>query len=218
MKNRIMRGLICIWAIMVTFCLMAGTVSASTNGHTQEEAVAWINDMVGTAIDADGAAGVQCVDLIKMYYAYLGQNLGSIGYAYNMKSAGLPSGWNRYYNDPKPGDIFVWDANSYGASWTGHVGLIIDVSDSDYTYVDYNGGNHHDKGTVRTKNGKNSFTCVIRPDFAPSIIYGSEMPIGYDRTIPDGDYQIVMTFPPPTAPMFRFGKSAMLFGHKMFLP
>ena len=35
MKNRIMRGLICIWA------LTAGTVSASTNGHTQEEAVAY---------------------------------------------------------------------------------------------------------------------------------------------------------------------------------
>ena len=112
-----------------------------------------------------------------MYYTYLGQTLGSIGYAYNMTTCALPSGWVRYGNNttPQPGDIVAFAANAYGAKDNGHVGIVTSVDSSNYHYVDYNGNNRNDAGTPRTK-GLGQFSCVIRPDFtgtaAPTVSFG----------------------------------------------
>lgn len=133
-----------------------------------------------------------------MYYEYLGHNLGSLssvgsgeGYAYDMQYKPLPSGWNMYNNDtaPKPGDIFIWNANSYGAYYTGHVGLIYAVDDNNYYYLDFNRTNKHDAGK-KGSNSKYSFSKIIRPDFSSEEEEGSPMSSGYDRALPDGDYII----------------------------
>lgn len=166
-----MKRLLCmILALALVFSLLtcgsAPVASAATNGHTRADGVAWANAKIGTAIDYDGCYGVQCVDLVNMYYAYLGQRLGSVGYAYNM-SASVPAGWQVLGNncDPMPGDIFVWGANAYGAAWTGHTGIITEVRSSSYVYVDYNGGGQNGGGMAHEKSGVHSFSYLIRPDF-----------------------------------------------------
>ena len=74
-------------------------------GHTQAEAIDWVQNQVGKSIDYDGAYGVQCVDLAKAYYAYLGVDAVSgngSDYTYNT----LPSGWTRIQGaQPQTGDI-----------------------------------------------------------------------------------------------------------------
>ena len=45
---------------------------AATNGHTQADAVAWAISQTNNPRDYDGVNGVQCVDLIRMYYVFLG--------------------------------------------------------------------------------------------------------------------------------------------------
>lgn len=156
-------------ALILGIFATAGIIpaTASTAGHTQAEAVAWTNAKINTAIDYDGWYGVQCVDLVNMYYAYLGQRLGSIGYAYNL-SASVPSGWQvlNNSNNPRPGDIFVWDAYAYGAAYTGHTGIITEVRSNSYVYVDYNGGGHNGAGMAHEKSGVRSFSYLVRPDFA----------------------------------------------------
>ena len=53
-------------SLVMTLCLCAALLPAptfaSTGGRSQSDAVAWTNSMIGTAIDIDGAFGVQCVD------------------------------------------------------------------------------------------------------------------------------------------------------------
>lgn len=174
---------------------------ASVNGYSRESAVEWIKGKIDTAVDYDGAYGVQCVDLVNWYISTLGHRLGSIGYAYNLHryteaQLGLPSwGWARYGNSetPKPGDIVVFDAYAYGAYSTGHCGLIYAVDANKYYYVDYNGTNHNDSGKSRDK-GLHEFSSVIRPDFPsspPPAPVGSDMQAPFTRTIADGDYHIV---------------------------
>ncbi|MBR0112166.1 MAG: CHAP domain-containing protein [Clostridia bacterium] len=160
-----------ILALGVFMSFTATEASASTAGHTQAEAVAWTNAKVGTSIDYDGVYGVQCVDLVNMYYAYLGQRLGSIGYAYNL-SASVPSGWQVLGNncDPRPGDIFVWNAYEYGAAYTGHTGIITEVRSNSYVFVDYNGGGRNEGGTPHEKSGVRSFSYLVRPDFAAPVV------------------------------------------------
>lgn len=169
-------------SILLTLCITIGTLStvlptakASTNGYSQEAAVEWINNSVGTANDIDGAWGVQCVDLVNWYIRTLGHTLGSIGYAYNLYrysdvQLNLPSwGWSRHYSSdlPQPGDIVVFDAGQFGALDTGHCGLIlsVDINAGKYSFVDYNGMGHNEGGTVREKS-LHDFSCVIRPDWA----------------------------------------------------
>lgn len=177
---------------------------ASVNGYSRESAVEWIKGKINTAVDYDGAYGVQCVDLVNWYIRTLGHRLGSIGYAYNLHryteaQLGLTSwGWTRYGNaeTPKPGDIVVFDAYAYGAYSTGHCGLIYAVDANKYYYVDYNGTGRNDKGTPRDK-GLHEFSSVIRPDFPDPVPQPPEVPVGKEmtgpfiRTISDGDYHIV---------------------------
>jgi len=185
------------------FSIYALAMLGATGGHTQADAENWIDGKLGSAIDYDGHYGVQCVDLISLYYQYLGYNIFNYvvggGYAYTFAYSPLPPGWVRYGNNvnPQPGDIVVFGANQYGAYGTGHIGIIRAVDNSSYKYLDYNGTGHNDGGTWRWKPLRN-FTNIIRPDFVspppppPSPPDHLDPPAGgSDDSIADGDYTIV---------------------------
>ena len=109
----------------------------SVGGKTQAQALAWIDQKVGTGTDY--GFGVQCVNLIYDYYRFLGQPSPGV-HAYYFVTNALPAGWTRLYNNttPQPGDIVVFGANQYGKKWTGHVGLVRAVDNVNYRYLDYN--------------------------------------------------------------------------------
>jgi len=170
----------------------------AAGGHTQAEAEAWIDSMHGTAIDYDNRYRVQCVDLISLYYRYLGYDIfryvAGNGYAYTFNYSPLPPGWQRFGNnvDPRPGDIVVFGANQYGKGIDGHIGIVRIVNSTSYIYLDYNGTKRHDPGTWRDMPLRN-FTSIIRPDFVipPSIPDHIPGPVGgSDDDIADGDYTI----------------------------
>lgn len=164
----------------------------SVGGKTQAQALAWIDQKVGTGTDY--GFGVQCVNLIYDYYRFLGQPSPG-GHAYYFVRNALPSGWIRLYNNatPQPGDIVVFDAYQYGKKWAGHVGLVRSVDSINYRYLDYNGEDKHDLGKWRYAPLHN-FTCLIRPDFAPPAPPKPDrLPLpanGSDKSITDGDYLI----------------------------
>ena len=186
------------------FSIYGLAMLGASGGHTQAEAESWIDGKLGTAIDYDGAYGVQCVDLISLYYRYLGYNIFNYvagnGYAYTFNYSPLPPGWQRYGNNvnPQPGDIVVFGANQYGAYWTGHIGIVRAVDATSYKYLDYNGTGNNDRGTWRWKPLRN-FTSIIRPDFVvppppqpparPDHL--PPPPGGSDDDIADGDYTIL---------------------------
>lgn len=86
----------------------------------------FINTYNGKSIDYDGVAGVQCVDLAKMYLnKVFGLNPGAWGnakdYYLNYNNLPLKNAFNRIANTPtfvpQKGDIVVWGAglgNTYG--------------------------------------------------------------------------------------------------------
>lgn len=163
----------------------------SVGGKTQAQALAWIDQKVGTGTDY--GYGVQCVNLIYDYYKFLGQPSPG-GHAYYFVRNALPSGWIRLYNNatPQPGDIVVFDAYQYGKKWAGHVGLVRSVDSINYRYLDYNGEDKHDLGKWRYAPLHN-FTCLIRPDFATPPPKPDRLPLpanGSDKSITDGDYLI----------------------------
>lgn len=148
--------------------------------HSQNEAVAWIRDRKneGWAKDYDGAAGPQCVDLIKYYFDYLvGYHLNGNGYQFADRTD-LPSGWY-YTSTPSPGDIAVWKAyTGIAIYWTGHVALVESVGNGTFNYVDINGA------TGRAGSGSISNTnpsTFIHPDFAPVPVTVSFTPWSDDN-------------------------------------
>lgn len=173
----------------------------STGGKTQAQAEAWIDSMVGTAIDYNGDSSVECVDLISSYYRFLGHNIFSYvtggGHAYTFANSPLPAGWYRYGNDvsPQPGDIAVFGRN--GNSPWGHIGIIRNVYNNGYTMLDYNGELrvHGAPGTWRWRSLR-SHVCLIRPDFVTPPPKPDRLPLpagGSDDDIEDGEYLITST-------------------------
>ena len=173
MKKSIKRVIAYIMVVLTLICAMPTTgfigqdsglkANAATNGHTVQDAIAWVRSQVGKSLDYDGVYGAQCVDLIKYYYAYLGCASYARGngcdYAYNT----LPPGWNRYQGvQPQPGDILVYSGTS--GNPYGHV-AIYEADRVTYhqnfknqqfvvcvTYIPYNWSG-------------SSYWGVIRPDF-----------------------------------------------------
>ena len=178
-----------------TASLFGYSVFRSVGGKTQAQALAWIDQKVGTGTDY--GFGVQCVNLIYDYYRFLGQPSPG-GHAYYFVTNALPAGWTRLYNNttPQPGDIVVFGANQYGKKWTGHVGLVRAVDNVNYRYLDYNGEDKFDPGKWRYAPLHN-FTCLIRPDFAPPAPPKPDrLPLpagGSDDDIEDGEYLITST-------------------------
>ena len=138
---------------------------AATNGHTQADAVAWAISQTNNPRDYDGVNGVQCVDLIRMYYVFLGyyQVQGSgCDYATNT----IPcSTWKRlsYYSGfiPQPGDVAVW---TYASSSSGHVAIVTNADSSGFSVAEFLGSTHTGR-THRYSYSYGTLACFIRPDF-----------------------------------------------------
>ena len=140
-------------------------MQAGTNGHTQSEAIEWLNDRKGVQI-GDG----QCPALAKAYYEYLGYEVSGDGkdYEYNVPSG---SNWIKtyYYSGyvPEPGDIAVWrKTNTDAGAIHGHVAIVESANSSGM--VCYEQGNSAGKKVrTYTYSSYGSVTCFIRPDFVP---------------------------------------------------
>lgn len=179
------------WIFGFLIVVMALCSTSHAQAATREEAVAWVMAQKGKGIDDDGVYGVQCVDLIRAYYKYLGVNAVG-GNAKDYASNALPAGWKRIKNydsfNPEPGDVAIWGANKYSAY--GHVAIVLsDVNYYNCKAMDQNGGGKNEPCTVRTLSFGNNFWGVIRPNFAasgpaPQAIGGGS------QAIPDGYYRI----------------------------
>ncbi len=172
--------------LIMSLLLMTATVAlnltpvwATTNGKTQANAVDWAcargNERWWQ--DVDGVYGCQCVDLILAYYDYL---LGwhASGNAVDYTWNNLPSGWQRVYGNPQPGDIVVWGAGAKMGWWPlhteyannpyGHIGIVWRINPSgtistiETNTLDGQNASYHERYT-------NNVACYIRPDFAPAV-------------------------------------------------
>ncbi len=146
-------------ALILGIFATAGIIpaTASTAGHTQAEAVAYVNGLVyaGKALDYDGN-GAWCIDLIHYYYQYLGHSNPS-GNANTYDTNALPSGWVRVYSNPQPGDIYQTDAGEYG-----HVAVVTELRANTIVVVQQSAYTKPFASEVSYSSAK----CYIRPDFA----------------------------------------------------
>ncbi len=156
---------------VVLFITVPTEAKASTNGHTQAEAVQWARDQIGIEYG-------QCVQLVYSYYVYLGQpSPGGHAYSFMWNDAHMPSGWSEA-SYPEPGDIAVWDAYAYinpywqGDEW-GHVEIVTDVyGDGTFRSVSSNlMTDYYDPKVYYTDHSRRPINYVsrfIRPDFGPT--------------------------------------------------
>ncbi len=134
---------------------LSSASSVRAANRTQAEAIQWVKSKVGQSIDADGAYGAQCVDLILAYYDYLGVPRAS-GNGTDYTHNALPSGWSRIQGAaPQPGDILVYTGGY------GHVAIY----ESDYSTYHQNFGSHSyvERITIRYNGLANPYWGVIRP-------------------------------------------------------
>lgn len=162
--------LVCLMLIG-TLAALPFSVSAAGTTKTVEEAMAWVQSMLGQSLNPDGAEGYQCVDLIVAYYDFLGvprSNGDGKDYAINK----LPDGFTRIQGAiPQRGDILVYSGTGTGIYKHGHVAIF------ESTYAHYH-QNYASNPTVQRVTGVayNSFSVtpywgVIRPNFASSQWY-----------------------------------------------
>ena len=132
----------------------------------------FIKNHNGKAVDYDGTAWVQCVDLIKCYLnEVFGIKPGAWGDAhdyYDNFSARpqLVENFTRIANTPdfvpQKGDICVWKSSLSSGGW-GHVSIATGEGDTTYFYsYDQNWTGNHDKCT-KIKHDYNHFAGVLRP-------------------------------------------------------
>lgn len=167
------------------------------SSHTQQEAVDWARGQVGKITG-------QCVRLIKDYYAYLGENLGSIGEAKNIINVTPPSGWELISKDAggfaiQSGDVAVWTSGAY--SQYGHVGVVVATYAGGFDSAELNYKKNPSTGVydgsvlcaIVPHSNMNGFWGVIRPKFRSSAPqeHGGYWEEGYYQVIPNGDYHIV---------------------------
>ena len=174
---------------------------ASTNGHTQAEAVEWAKARANEHYEInDGSGWTQCVEFLWAYYEFLvGYHVSGNACDYlTDKYGACPPGWSRPNKyDVQPGDIVVWDKNAYfRADRTdycldaGHIGVVISVSGNSMVTAEANAGEVRGATGYKYNREVSCISGLIRPDFTDS---GPAMPTGYDRTLPDGDYLICNT-------------------------
>ena len=129
---------------------------------TQSQAVAYVKSLKGQYIDADGAYGAQCVDLIMKYLDFLG--IPRIhGNANQYSWVSLPKGLTRYAagsTTPQPGDILV----TKGSSIYGHVNVAVVTSGNSITTIDQNYAGHSYVEEVQTP--RHQIVSIIRPTFS----------------------------------------------------
>ena len=143
----------------------------------------FINEYNGKSFDYDGAAGVQCVDLIKMYLnKVFGINPGSWGnakdYYENFNNLPLKNSFTRIANTasfvPQKGDICVWGTglgNKYG-----HVAIATgEGNTSEFYSYDLNWNGKTVKKVLHTYKG---FLGVLRANDQTKINNeGSDEPV-----------------------------------------
>ena len=185
MKKRVIS---LVTALCLCAALLPAPTFASTGGRSQSDAVAWANARIAEAWaqDFDGISSVQCVDLIKAYYQYLGNDpVKGNGYDYTWNS--VPNGWHRIqrYSGfvPEPGDIVVWDESfcSYG-----HVAIVISANSSTLTCAETrNIYEYPDNYACHSwKYNVSRIWGVIRPDFSgasPAAVTVSFGPWDHDN-------------------------------------
>ncbi len=156
-----MKKLFLIAALILTLALGCQIACAET--RTSREALSWANARLseGWQQDYDRINGCQDIDLIKYYFAYLGERQ-VYGYAYVYTRCALPSGWTRS-SIPQVGDIVVWGANVGAWGRYGHVGIVTAVGGSNITYIATNDGAV--QCTQHTISRTNA-SCYIHPAFA----------------------------------------------------
>ncbi len=166
-----MKKIAALSLMVILFNLVLASVSlASTGNHTRNEAVAWACARAdeGWHDDFDHTAGLQCVDLIKAYYAYLG-NSPVLGNGYDYQWNALPSGWRRD-NTPSLGAIAVWAANANitpndKVSQYGHVGIVVAINGVYLKTVET--GNNKKAAYHNNYDRPASYvTCFVHPDFS----------------------------------------------------
>ena len=170
--KRIKKTLCLLLLVFSVLLALPVTANASTNGHTQQEAMAWVRAQVGKSLDYDNYppppdSKYQCVDLIKFYYDFLGCPEYARGNGCDYATNTLPSGWSRYKGvQPQPGDILVYSGNTRYPY--GHVAIY----ESDYvTYHQNLGGHPYVERYTGYFNGlANPCWGVIRPDFTAAPI------------------------------------------------
>ncbi len=172
-----------LFSLLLVLVMMIAAVpvmaQASTNGHSQNDAVNWANSKNGQSLDYDGVYGAQCVDLTAYYYQYLGASAYVGGNANAYQTRSIPNGWSRVYYSGgitfQPGDIAVWKTNlswqsGYSTTSTGdlgHVGIILSADSVGFNAAEQNAGG---KQYVTINWHYNSeLYCVIRPDFVTSF-------------------------------------------------
>ena len=139
----------------------------------------FINTYNGKSFDYDGVAGVQCVDLAKMYLdKVFGIKAGAWGnakdYYENFNNLPLKSSFSRIGNSasfvPQKGDIVVWGAglgNKYG-----HIAIATgEGNTSNFNSYDLNWGSRTVKKVSHNYRG---FLGVLRPN-DQSKITGSQL-------------------------------------------
>lgn len=129
----------------------------------------FINTYNGRSFDYDGVAGVQCVDLVKMYLdKVFGIKAGAWGnakdYYENFNNLPLRNSFTRIANTPsfvpQKGDIVVWGAglgNTYG-----HIAIATGEGNTNQFYsYDLNWGG---KTVKRVQHNYKGFLGVLRPN------------------------------------------------------
>ncbi|MBR1749891.1 MAG: CHAP domain-containing protein, partial [Ruminococcus sp.] len=126
----------------------------------------------GKAVDYDGVAGAQCVDLAKCYLKEVfGISPGAWGDAHcyydNFGSIpALKENFTRIANTPdfvpKKGDIAVWKSSLSSGGW-GHIAICTGEGDTMHFYsYDQNWTGKHDPCT-KIKHSYTAFAGVLRP-------------------------------------------------------
>ena len=133
----------------------------------------FIKNHLGKAVDYDGAAGRQCVDLIEAYCdEVFGSGIknfyfdGKHFYTLFENSAWLKKNFTRIANTPdfvpKKGDIAVWGGNLSSGGW-GHVAICTGEGDTTYFMsYDQNWTGNQDPCTLIRHNYR-AFLGVLRP-------------------------------------------------------
>ena len=111
----------------------------------------FVKKYLGKATDEDGASGVQCVDLAKLYIKeVIGATPKAIGNAYCYYEDFATTYLKKYFKrikytkgkKPQKGDLVVWGVRYNGVSKYGHIALATGVADADslMTYDQNYGG------------------------------------------------------------------------------
>jgi len=185
-----------LFSLILVFVLgLIPTTYLNVSALSQSDAKTWATSQIDKSI-----GGGECVDLIKAYYAYLGQAT-PFGNAYEYFTNKLPSGWQTYPKTsdfiPQPGDIGVWDANLPYSNGNGHVAIIISANLTGFSSIDQNWPLGSIVKLVNHQN-YNYFLGVIRPYFdnglPPTSPVPTPTPVPTPQPVTPGSNQVIIYY------------------------